>query len=141
MRACLSSENYLFSEYIFQYLRHTEKARCETCKTTLSCKGGTTTRLKNHFKKTHGISISTKRLQDSIDWVSWVSNRLTYGEKDFYTQCAHSPTGFLFLWVYMIGTPKEAEHFTYTITVFDVKKVIFIDDRSLFWLSHVTNRI
>ena len=46
--------------------RHTEKARCKTCRTTLSCKGGTTTTLKNHLK-THGITISTKRLDSEAE--------------------------------------------------------------------------
>ena len=32
--------------------RHTEKARCKTCKTTLSCRGGTTTTLKKSRKNT-----------------------------------------------------------------------------------------
>ena len=47
--------------------RFTEKARCKTCKTTLSNKGGTTSTLKNHLKSIHGINISTKRSHSVVE--------------------------------------------------------------------------
>lgn len=72
------------------------------------------------------FTISSEILQESEEWTSWVSTHLTLNkEKEFYLECVRSLTGVLFLWVYMIGTPKEEEEFTYTITLFDINKVIF----------------
>ena len=64
----------------------------------------------------------------SKNWASWASAHFTLnGGKEFFCEAVRSPspTGHFFLWVYMIGTPKEEEHFTYTITLYDANKVIF----------------
>ena len=72
------------------------------------------------------FTIRAENLQESEKWTSWVSTHLTLNkEKEFYSECVRSPTGVFFLWVYIIGTPNEEEEFTYTITLFDINKVIF----------------
>ena len=46
-------------------------------------------------------------------WLSWSPRLFTLNDgKQFYWHFAHSPLGFFFLWVYMIGTQKDEEHFT-----------------------------
>ena len=43
LEICESSSSEVWKHFLKN--RHTEKARCKTCKTTLSCKDGTTTTL------------------------------------------------------------------------------------------------
>ena len=62
LEICESSSSEVWKHFLKN--RHTEKARCKTCKTTLSCKDGTITTLKN---QSHGISISTKRLHSEAE--------------------------------------------------------------------------
>ena len=60
---------------------------------------------------------------------SWQSTHFTLnGGEQFYSRCFRNATlGLFFLWVYMIGTPKEAENFTYTLTVYNnANKVIYV---------------
>ena len=107
------------------------------CNKTLSL-----SKLKLHLKDDHKVTIyETKGCEQlranlighgrtfrhQIKWVTWRGPRLfTLNDgKQFYRQFARSPNGFFFLWVYMIGTPKEAEDFTYTFTLFSANKVIF----------------
>ena len=57
-------------------------------------------------------------------WMSWVATHFTLNsQKEFYLAFNRSPSGLFFLWVYIVGTPNEEEHFTYTISVFDINKV------------------
>ena len=57
-------------------------------------------------------------------WTTWYPLHLTLNnQKEFYIQIVRSSSGFFFIWVYTIGTPKEEYDFTYTITVFDINKV------------------
>ena len=80
----------------------------------------------NGSLKNAKFTITAESLQESKNWGQWVSTHLTLNkEKEFYLECKRSPTGVFFLWVYMIGTPKEEEEFTCTITLFDINKVIF----------------
>ena len=75
---------------------------------------------------TNDLIISRESLQSNRK-ISWVSTHFTLNsEKEFYFECVRNKLGFFFLWVYIIGTPKEEEHFTYTISVFDINnKVIY----------------
>ena len=63
----------------------------------------------------------------SKTWFTWVPTHFTLnGGKQFYSQCFRNPTsGLSFLWVYVIGTPKEEENYSYTFTVYNTNKVIF----------------
>ena len=70
------------------------------------------------------FTISPENLQ-SKGWISWIPTHYTLNSQEFYLSFIRSPKGLFFFWVYMIGTPKEEEHFTYTISVFDNIKVIF----------------
>ena len=57
---------------------------------------------------------------------SWTQTCFTLPDegKQFYYNCFHISRQF-FLWVYLIGSKKEEEKFTYTITLSNAKKVIF----------------
>ena len=59
-------------------------------------------------------------------WISWRSTHfiLMRTAKEFYSAIARSPDGFIFLWVYIIGTAEEEENFTCTITLSNKDKVI-----------------
>ena len=72
---------------------------------------------------TRKFGVTPQNLQ-SKGWSTWNSTHLTLNnQKEFYTQIVRGSSGFFFIWVYIIGTPKEEEDFTYTITVFDINKV------------------
>ena len=74
-------------------------------------------------EETNKLNISPEVFQ-SKGWMSWVSTHITLNsQKEFYLTFTRSPSGLLFIWVYIIGTPKEEEEFTYTITLFDINKV------------------
>ena len=69
------------------------------------------------------FTVTSQSLQ-SKGWISWNPIHLTLNnQKEFYVPIFRSPSGLFFIWVYMIGTPKEEEDFTYTISLFDINKV------------------
>ena len=120
--------------------------------TNISCKQNVSlSKLSLHLKTVHQddrpneiigghvydyILLTNKNLQRK-KWAWWASTHFTLnGGREFYSNCIHSPTGHFFLWVYMIGTPKEEEHFTYIVTLFDVNKVIF-NVVLLNWFGHL----
>ena len=73
------------------------------------------------------LQITSQNLKEASKWITWTSRLVILNEgKQFYTQCARSPTGLFFLWVYIIGTPIEEEKFTYTLTVSSDNKVILL---------------
>ena len=80
------------------------------------------------------LTLSPKDLELSQTWLTWLtyhredpSTRPQDRKQNFYSEWARSPTGFFFMWVYLIGTPKEAENFTYTITFFNVNNEVIFD--------------
>ena len=83
--------------------------------------------IKMSVREVHRTSLSIRKdFQQTTGWISWVTRKFTLNDgKQFLRHCSRSPTGFFFLWVYMIGTPKEAEDFTYTFTLFSANKVIY----------------
>ena len=89
-----------------------------------------------HLKDDHGtgINVADNKVHMSLcippnvydTSNTWVHFPIILHEgKKFYTQFAHSEKGLFFLWVYMVGTPKEEENFTYTLTLFNANKVRF----------------
>ena len=75
------------------------------------------------------MNISTGTLKNAKTWVSWSSTLFKLdGGKQFYSQCFRNAiSGLFFLWVYMIGTPKEEENYIYTYTVYNANKVIIFE--------------
>ena len=71
--------------------------------------------------------ISSKHLKKDTD-IYWVAAKFTLEGKQFYLNHFRlGRLGHFFLWVYLIGTKKEEEKFTYSITLFNVNKVIFLN--------------
>ena len=93
-----------------------------------------------HLKDDHGTEYAATVVDNKVQHMNlsippnvydksnaWVHFPIILHEgKQFYSQFARSETGLFFLWVYMIGTPKEEENFTYTLTLFNANKVSYL---------------
>ena len=49
----------------FSRSKNGKRAKCETCKNTVSCKGGSTGAMRNHLSLKHKIVLDTKKLKQS----------------------------------------------------------------------------
>ena len=59
---------------------------------------------------------------------AWRATKFNLEGKQFYLKYFRiARSGHFFMWVYLIGTKKEEEKFTYSITLFNVNKVIFLN--------------
>ena len=59
---------------------------------------------------------------------AWRATKFNLEGKQFYLKYFRIVrSGHFFMWVYLIGTKKEEEKFTYSITLFNVNKVIFLN--------------
>ena len=106
-----------------------------TCNKTISL-----SKLLLHVKDAHRESIEEKTNSHKSDlvippeifkgfrtWTPWLSTHFTLNTKEFYSQIFRGPPGLFYLWVYVIGTPKEVDNFTYTLTLCNANKVIHLD--------------
>ena len=55
----IKSENPVWDYFLRS--RNNEKAKCETCEKTISCKGGSTGAMRNHLSLKHKIFLDTKK--------------------------------------------------------------------------------
>ena len=58
------SENPVWGYFLRS--KNSEKAKCETCKTTISCKGGSTGAMRNHLSLKHKILLNTKKTKQQV---------------------------------------------------------------------------
>ena len=80
---------------------------------------------------TRKFTVTSQNFPNS-GWISCNPIHLTLNnQKEFYVQIVRSPSGLFYIWVYIIGTPKEEEDFTYTISLFDINKVYLFKYLSL----------
>ena len=47
----------------------------------------------------------------------WISDHIVLEDRHFFRECCRSKDGQWFVWVYMIGSRKECEEYTYTIKI------------------------
>ena len=60
------SENPVWGYFLRS--KNGERAECETCKITISCKGGTTGAMRNHLSLKHKITLDTKKTKLQLFW-------------------------------------------------------------------------
>ena len=61
---CFKSKNLVWG--YFPRPRNDERAKCETCENTISCKGGSTGAMKNHLYLKHKILLDTKKAKQQV---------------------------------------------------------------------------
>ena len=71
-------------------------------------------------------------INDMLNEKGWVWTLLHFTlfvenvEKRFFLECERTQKGIFYIWVYVIGTSKEEEKFTYNFTLYNTNKVILI---------------
>ena len=60
------SENPVWGYFLRS--KNGERAECETCKTKISCKGGSTGAMRNHLSLKHKILLDTKKTKQQVSW-------------------------------------------------------------------------
>ena len=60
---CFKSDNPVWG--FFSQSKNGERAKCETCKNMVSCKGGSTGAMRNHLSLKHKIVLDTKKVKQS----------------------------------------------------------------------------
>jgi hypothetical protein len=55
--------------------------------------------------------------EDFAREIMWISDHLMLDGRHFFRECCRSANGLWFIWVYLLGTPKEAENYVYSIKI------------------------
>lgn len=55
--------------------------------------------------------------------VMWISDHLMLDGRHFFRECCRQANGLWFIWVYLLGTHKEAENYIYSIKITSEDKV------------------
>lgn len=63
--------------------------------------------------------------------IMWISDHLTLDGRHFFRECCRNANGLWFIWVYLLGTYKEAENYIYTIKITSEDKVRFVNGEAL----------
>jgi len=49
--------------------------------------------------------------------IMWISDHLTLDSRHFFRECCRDANGLWYIWVYLLGTQKEADNYIYTIKI------------------------
>jgi hypothetical protein len=55
--------------------------------------------------------------------IMWISDHLVLDGRHFFRECCRNANGLWFIWVYLLGTVKEADTYVYSIKITSEDKV------------------
>ena len=55
--------------------------------------------------------------------IMWISDHLMLDGRHFFRECCRNADGLWFIWVYLLGSRKEAENYHYNIKIYSEDKV------------------
>lgn len=55
--------------------------------------------------------------EDFAREIMWISDHLHLDGRHFFRECCRNSNGLWYIWVYLLGTPKEAEQYVYQIKI------------------------
>lgn len=61
--------------------------------------------------------------EDFTREIMWISDHLTLDGRHFFRECCRKENGLWFIWVYLLGSQKEADNYVYTIKITSEDKV------------------
>ena len=73
--------------------------------------------------------------------IMWISDHLTLDSRHFFRECCRDANGLWYIWVYLLGTQKEADNYIYTIKITSEDKVDFMCENKIYYVYIVRKKM